>query len=169
MDSIENDTKLALVDSGHREQFTSGAVREVNCGKGRCDMLPLDEVAMLFEGICPRLSIILTFISSFMHTHHATYLISAVNYFVSKEYDSMYDAILDVSHQYEIGSQKYEERNWEKGMPVHCFIDSGVRHCIQHYRGDSTENHARAFVWNMLGAVWMLNNRAEYDDLPTYG
>ena len=40
-------------------------------------------------------------------------------------------ALLDVSHHYKEGAQKYGERNWEKGIPLHSYIDSGVRHLIK--------------------------------------
>lgn len=33
-----------ILDSGNRREFDSGAVRDIQEGKGRCDLLPLVEV-----------------------------------------------------------------------------------------------------------------------------
>ena len=40
---------MAIVDSGARRQFESGAVRDIQEGKGRCDLLPLVEVSTLLK------------------------------------------------------------------------------------------------------------------------
>jgi hypothetical protein len=43
-----------IKDSGDRREFESGAVRDMQEGKGRCDLLPLDVVAeFLSDGILP--------------------------------------------------------------------------------------------------------------------
>ena len=60
------------------------------------------------------------------------------------------------------------ERNWEKGIPCHCYVDSGVRHLLKCRRGDTDERHDRAFLWNMFGLLWTLENRPELNDLPKY-
>ena len=36
-----------IKDSGARREFESGAVRDIQEGKGRCDLLPLDVVACI--------------------------------------------------------------------------------------------------------------------------
>ena len=66
--------------------------------------------------------------------------------------------MLEVSILYEAGAIKYGENNWQRGMPLSCYIDSGVRHYLKTLRGDDDEPHYRGFVWNMLGAMWTLNN-----------
>ena len=38
-----------LKDSGERREFDSEAVRDIQEGKGRCDLLPLDIVASLMD------------------------------------------------------------------------------------------------------------------------
>jgi hypothetical protein len=37
-----------ILDSGHRREFESGAVRDIQEGKGRCDLLPLDVVSEMY-------------------------------------------------------------------------------------------------------------------------
>jgi hypothetical protein len=38
-----------LQDSGNRRLFESGAVRDIQEGKGRCDLLPLDVIAQMLD------------------------------------------------------------------------------------------------------------------------
>ena len=52
----------------------------------------------------------------------------------------IYTAMLEVSKQYEDGAKKYNERNWELGQSLHCYIDSGVRHYLKWRRCD-TDDH----------------------------
>lgn len=33
-------------------------------------------------------------------------------------------------------------------------------------RGDDDEPHNRAFLWNLLGAIWTHDNKPELKDLP---
>jgi hypothetical protein len=40
---------LTIMDSGTRREFTSGAVRDMQDGKGRCDLLPLGIIAERLE------------------------------------------------------------------------------------------------------------------------
>ena len=78
----------------------------------------------------------------------------------------MHTYILDVSKHYEEGAKKYDERNWEKGIPVHSFLDSAARHYIKWLRGDQDERHDRAIGWNILGAMWTIKHKPEWNDLP---
>lgn len=43
-------------------------------------------------------------------------------------------------------------------MPLNCYIDSGIRHYLKTLRRDDDEPHYRGFIWNMLGALWTINN-----------
>jgi hypothetical protein len=46
-------------------------------------------------------------------------------------------------------------RNWEKGLPLHTFVDSGMRHLRQLMMAEdeSEEDHAVAALWNMMALV----------------
>ena len=74
----------------------------------------------------------------------------------------------ELSIHYEDGARKYEPNNWKKGLPVHCFIDSGLRHYFKWLRGDEDEPHDRAFVWNLVGAIWTMENKPEFNDISGY-
>lgn len=154
-----------IEDSGNRRQFESGAVRDIVQGKGRCDLMPLDVVGLLLED-----AVILN-VHDFVANGGTKVapLMDALKVIAETEYTGNLQAMIhDVSHHYEEGALKYGERNWEKGIPLHSFIDSGVRHWLTHTDKDSEsqENHLRACVWNLLGALWTVLHRPELNDLP---
>ena len=62
--------------------------------------------------------------------------------------------ILEVAKHFEEGAKKYGESNWQKGIPVHCYIDSAIRHYLKWLRGDTDEPHDRAFCWNLMCCIW---------------
>ena len=148
-----------ILDSGHRREFETGAVRDAQEGRGRCDLLPLTEVSVVMDDL------IIARIGSFVDTADPKWLVKALQGF-SRCYNEDYSTmILEVSKHYEEGCLKYGERNWEKGIPLHCYIDSGVRHYLKWLRGDTDERHDRAFVWNMLGALWTIHHKPELIDI----
>lgn len=151
---------MVLKDSGARREFESGAVRDVSEGKGRCDLLPLGIIGSALNDP------VLINIELYIRKGSLAYLWNALTEFVTQTYKNMYTAFLEASIQYEEGAKKYDERNWEKGIPLHCFIDSGVRHYLKWRRGDDDEPHDRAFLWNMLSALWTHENKPELADLP---
>lgn len=94
-----------IQDSGKRQEFDTGSVRDTREGKGRFDL-----------------------ITPF--------------------------AMRRVARHYEGGAIKYNDRNWEKGLPIMRYLDSAERH-INDLKaaillGEQTEDHAAAIAWNML-------------------
>lgn len=140
-------------DSGSTREFDTGAHRDNATGKGRCDLLPLSEVAEVMDDN------VLRNIASFMLSHNPEYLKEALREASHLEvYQNLPNMMLEASHLYEAGAIKYGENNWKRGMPLKCYIDSGVRHYLKTLRGDDDEPHYRGFVWNILGALWTINN-----------
>lgn len=76
-------------------------------------------------------------------------------------------ALLRLSKHYENGAQKYEDRNWEKGIPISVMIDSGMRHLLKYLDGQTDEDHLVAAAWNIVGAMWMEEKHPELQDLPS--
>lgn len=145
-----------IKDSGDRREYATGAVRDMAEGKGRCDLLPLD-VAASFINPCS----VLYHMSRFMEGRKLEHLKQAVSAFC---YERKWDAptmLLEVSKHMEEGAKKYGERNWEKGLPVDCYIDSAVRHYLKWRRGDDDEPHDRAFCWNMMCCIWTIMHKSE--------
>jgi len=59
-------------------------------------------------------------------------------------------ALLAISKIYEEGCFKYGNRNWEKGIPLHCFLDSALRHLMNFQEGKKDEPHLWMAGWNIL-------------------
>ena len=143
---------LNIKDSGTRREFSTGAVRDIQEGKGRCDLIPLDVVSDLFRGDDPNIPVILNYISCFQKTGLTEFLIWAVKSFINQF--NAFDMLLEISKHYENGAKKYGENNWQKGIPIKSYIDSAVRHYFKWLRGDNDEPHDRAFCWNLISAIW---------------
>lgn len=73
---------------------------------------------------------------------------------------------MDLSVHYRNGADKYAERNWEKGLPIHSFIDSAIRHLCKEMLGWTDEPHLIACVWNVVGALYTLETYPWLQDLP---
>lgn len=150
---------MQIKDSGERRQFESGAVRDITEGKGRCDLLPLDVIAdMLGDEV-------LAVMGQFMEKKTPELLEIAAITFDNQRGVSHYMSMLDYAVHLEAGAKKYNERNWEKGIPVHCFIDSGIRHYLKYRDGWTDEPHAAAFTWNIIGAMWTMKHHPECMDI----
>lgn len=147
---------MTIKDSGERREFESGAVRDIQEGKGRCDLLPLDMVGEYLSEDTLRL------ISKFQHTGEVVHLYGAIN--ASEINGNPYDIVLELSKHFEEGAKKYGENNWQKGIPTHCYIDSAVRHYLKYLRGDDDEPHDRAFVWNIVCCIWTCIHKPELND-----
>lgn len=107
-----------IKDSGTRRTFGSGAVRDMQEGKGRCDLLPA----------C---------------------------------------AVLRLARHFEAGCNKYGDRNWEKGIPIHSFVDSAIRHLMKYLDGQEDEDHLIAAAWNCMCAAWTEEKLPHLQDIPT--
>lgn len=143
-----------IKDSGERTEFDTGAVRDIQEGKGRCDLMPLEVVADALNDV------ILDCLARFQGEPHETYLMMALELFSTRAYKGEDDMFLDASVHFEEGAKKYGEHNWQKGIPVNRYIDSAVRHYLKWRRGDDDERHDRAFVWNLMCCIWT-NRRKE--------
>lgn len=93
-----------IKDSGKRRDFSTGAHRDIQKGKGRFDLL--SPIAMR------RLAL-----------------------------------------HYESGAEKYDERNWELGMPLKVFLDSALRHMFDYLEGMRDEDHLAAVLFNVSGLI----------------
>lgn len=153
-----------IKDSGNRTEFTTGAVRDIQDDKGRCDLMPLGVIAGLMN--TDNKECVFQSINRFMCTGNTGFLYEALECFREYCNISTPELILEVSMHYKQGAEKYGERNWEKGIPLHSYIDSGVRHFLKYIDGQTDERHDRAFVWNMLGAIWTMEHKPEMIDIP---
>lgn len=148
----EAKTDSPIKDSGERQEFSTGAARDIQVGKGRCDLMPLDIVSE-FMTIKPEKDY-LSYIADFQETENYESLIGAAASFADKYFADRETAVLEYAIQLENGAIKYGPRNWQKGIPLDRYVDSGIRHYMKHLRGDDDERHDRAALWNMLCGAW---------------
>lgn len=150
-------------DSGNRREFESGAVRDMQEGKGRCDLMPLNVVAELLES-GDYYGDVFGHLNDFMNDHLVSHLFAAIHHVLKEEdmFDGCYETMfLEVAVHFEEGAKKYGENNWQKGLPINCYIDSAIRHYLKWLRGDKDERHDRAFVWNLMCCAWEVGLKRE--------
>ena len=173
-------TMSEIKDSGNRREFSTGAVRDMAEGKGRCDLLPLDVIADLFlESKCEkyeRVNIVLNYLNAALKIWKdealswdsvrmdfvVGHLYNALKEFLKQsDFADIPTMVLELSVHFEQGANKYTEDNWKRGIPVNCYIDSAIRHYLKWLRGDTDERHDRAFVWNIVCCIWEVEHNGK--------
>jgi hypothetical protein len=147
---------MNINDSGKREEFATGAVRE---GKGRCDLLPLDCLPGKYADDPVLLSI-----ERFQRDGNPMPIENAISFFVTFAFKNVETGILELACHYEDGAKKYGDNNWKKGLPVSRYISSAVRHYFKYSRGDNDERHDRAVFWNLTAIMWTCLHKPELND-----
>lgn len=150
-----------IKDSGNRTTFESGAVRDIQENKGRCDLMPLAVVATLLENLTGG-DYIVGEIGKFAQTGKTAHLYKAlIDFSIIAFNDSVESMLLETSIHFSEGAKKYGENNWQKGIPSSSYINSALRHYLKWRRGDKDEMHHRAFVWNIMCCIWEVDYHAE--------
>jgi len=163
-----------ILDSGNRRQFNSGAVRDMAENKGATYLLPLDIISEFtayiendykLQNVEFTETLMFDRVYHFMQTGNNNLIFDLLIEFINKEYDSVETAIIEYSCHCQNGMNKYGQYNWNKGLPTHCFLDSGLRHGLKYFRQDQDEPHNRAFMWNFFGLLWTRKHHPEVDDI----
>lgn len=153
-----------ILDSGNRTEYSTGAVRDLKEGKGRFDLMPMDVLFALTRHP------FYDSIDSFKKTATVSNLYSAIEHagldcvLSSTPYGNYMDLLLDVSKHFEEGANKYGPNNWQKGIPIHSYIDSACRHYTKYIAGWDDEPHLRACIWNLMCCAWTMINMPDMDD-----
>jgi hypothetical protein len=58
-----------------------------------------------------------------------------------------------LSKHFAKGAKKYEDRNWEKGIPEDRYVAAAKRHMNQWLMGEEDEDHLIAWLWNVYCLV----------------
>ena len=157
---------MKIKDSGNRREFSTGAVRDMAEGKGRCDLLPLDIMADLIGG--GEHDKIIGDVLAFQNTSNPAYLTNIFHVMVERAiFEDIPTLFLEAAKHFEAGCVKYGENNWRKGIPVKVYIDSAIRHYLKYLRGDTDEPHDRALCWNILCAIWTCKHMPELNEYRT--
>lgn len=146
-----------IVDTGERREYETGAVRDRQRGKGRCDLLPLQVVAKILGDDTTVLEI-----GEFLADGNTNHLYDALLCFSTICYFNRETMLLEVAKHFEEGAEKYGENNWQKGLPARDYMDSAIRHYLKYKRGDKDECHDRAFVWNLLCCIWEVDHHVKH-------
>lgn len=142
-----------IVDSGERRQFETGAVRDIQEGKGRPTLMPLQVVSRLLGKQTG--DYILQAIAEFTEKGETRYLYAALLRFITVAFEGEPETmILETAKHFEEGAKKYGENNWQLGIPVNCYLDSAIRHYLKYRRGDKDEAHNLAFAFNIMCCIW---------------
>lgn len=149
---------MAILDSGNRRKFKTGAERDIDDNKGRCDLMPLDIVGTLLDDT------MFFLVERFKEENDQIYLYEALRCFAERSNTDQYTMILDVAKHFADGAKKYGEYNWQKGIPVKSYLDSAVRHYLKWLREDNDEPHDKAFVWNLLCCLWTIKHHPAMND-----
>lgn len=78
-----------------------------------------------------------------------------------------HSALLRVARHMENSLADHEERNWERGLPMHCYLDSAMRHVFKYMDGMVDEDHLAAAATNLLMALWTEDHLPTMQDIPT--
>lgn len=147
-----------ILDSGNRSTFETGATRDIQEGKGKPVLMPL-EVASAMMGTLTGGDCILYDLHAFLKYRNTKHLYAALHNFAEIAYDKHTETLLlEVSIHFEEGAKKYGPNNWRKGLPVSCYINSAIRHYLKYRRGDKDEPHDRAFCWNIMCCIWEVDH-----------
>jgi len=92
--------------------------------------------------------------------------LTIINYIFSNQIELYpYRATWKLAKHFEAGSKKYGDRNWEKGIPTHCFFNSAVRHFYKYMLAIQDEPHLTACAWNLVCLIWT-TDQCYMDKLP---
>lgn len=91
-----------IKDSGARREFESGAVRDIQEGKGRMDLVPLDVMSELIDDD------IIYEVNRALELKNEEPLFDALDAFAAKYFKDMETMIIEVSIHYEEGCSKYD-------------------------------------------------------------
>ena len=160
-------------------KFDTGAVRDIGEHKGRCDLMPLDICAdLLFirqpenssSDINLNVQRFIKSLNKYVHFgYHKKDILDTILSFYECTAISPFDAFLRVSKRFELGNEKYGKDNWKKGIPIHSYLDSALRHFMEIFIPDSPEeDHAGACLWNLICMYWTAEMLPDMIDIGTY-
>ena len=150
---------MSILDSGKREEFKTGAVRDSQEGRGRCDLLPLDCLPGKYTT-----DPLIVLLNEFKKYGKVSFIENARQYFIHHAFPNTETSLLELSIHYQDGAKKYGDNNWQKGLPVSRYLSSAIRHYLKFCRGDKDEPHDRACLWNLTAIIWTCKHKPELND-----
>ena len=161
-------------DSGKREEFSTGSVRDTSEGKGAPHLIATEvfEVVKEYKNspIYPQLSSGVNLLSKietllwrynrlvYAREEQDLIILRAIDLtcLAIAEDEKTYkytDAYRRLAVHYYNGSKKYQKNNWRKGQFVSRYYDSAMRHLWAYQDGKREEDHLAALLWNLVAIV----------------
>lgn len=75
-------------------------------------------------------------------------------------------ALMRLARHYELGALKYNDRNWEQGMPISRYVDAAMRHLVKYIGGWNDEDHLAAILFNIMAVMHHEKTYPKLQDLP---
>lgn len=148
-----DETTFVTKDSGKREQFESGMVRDTQDGKARFD-LAID--GPLAAAVFKSDRVFVAF--NQWYVQGGLDLAARVALEIGDREGTIYTLLERYAGLMTRGAVKYTERNWMQAAgeaELKRFISSACRHLVQYLRGDKDEDHAAAVWFNINGAEYV--------------
>jgi hypothetical protein len=158
-----------VVDSGKRQEFNTGSVRDTAEGKGTPHLIAGEALEVVYKNLVG--IVVLAPVSWFdvyarmlkyseivenkeknIQEIYAAILMTIT--MIGKGEDNSYSSALTrLARHYENGAKKYAKNNWRKGQPISRYYDSACRHIWKAIDGLKDEDHEAAIFWNLLAIV----------------
>lgn len=167
----------SVKDSGARQNFNTGSVRDTDAGKGKPHLMAGEPFIRMRDyikesGLC--------YAEGFSKDKYRvsqqlercllqyTELVSDREDNIKRIYEAIdltcmlialdegkgyYCAFTRLSIHYENGAKKYAANNWRLGQPVSRYYDSAKRHFDKIMDGWTDEDHYAALLWNLVAIV----------------
>lgn len=76
-------------------------------------------------------------------------------------------ALWRLAKWYELGAEKYADRNWEKGVKASRCFSSAIRHLMKWMMGWKDEDHLAAAAWNIFAIMHFEEVMTDMIDVPS--
>jgi len=160
--------KMEIKDSGKRQEFNSGSVRDTDEGKGQPHLIPGEALFHYktnhntkdnFPSTLDLIENNLLMFSKVSNKREDTidYLYTAIDYtieYIKETTDGCYSSPMRaVAIHFQQGAKKYAKNNWRKGQPISRMYDSAMRHLWACIDKKEDEPHSSALLWNLFAIV----------------
>ena len=161
-------------DSGKRQEFSTGSVRDTDEGKGAPNLVAWEaflkvkeyKTSSIYpktladgESLISKIETLLWQYSNFCCTReeNSLILLRAIDLtcmlIAEKENKNYTDAYRRLSVHYGNGAKKYQKNNWRRGQFVSRYFDSAMRHLWAELDNKIDEDHLAALLWNLIAIV----------------